>query len=172
MKIVRFLVRVLVLAMVFAAFAGWPVCWTALRAQSVLWGAVATLLLGRFFCEAICPLGIVQSLVNWICHPKTHVRRVCSRLPETKAQRIVRWSIVAVCVVLGACGCMGPAKLLVPISIFGKAVALWTPGLVLFGVVVVKERSFREIIIADIRRFVISEETLAALAVAKLKLHI
>ena len=137
MKIVRFLVRVLVLAMVFAAFAGWPVCWTALRAQSVLWGAVATLLLGRFFCEAICPLGIVQSLVNWICHPKTHVRRVCSRLPETKAQRIVRWSIVAVCVVLGACGCMGPAKLLVPISIFGKAVALWTPGLVLFGVVVV-----------------------------------
>ena len=96
MKIVRFLVRVLVLAMVFAAFAGWPVCWTALRAQSVLWGAVATLLLGRFFCEVICPLGIVQSLVNWICHPKTHVRRVCSRLPETKAQRIVRWSIVAV----------------------------------------------------------------------------
>ena len=115
MKIVRFLVRVLVLAMVFAAFAGWPVCWAALRAQGVLWGAVATLLLGRFFCEAICPLGIVQSLVNWICHPKTHVRRVCSRLPETKAQRIVRWSIVAVCVVLGACGCMGPAKLLVPI---------------------------------------------------------
>ena len=34
MKIVRFLVRVLVLAMVFAAFAGWPVCWAALRATA------------------------------------------------------------------------------------------------------------------------------------------
>ena len=79
MKIVKIVVRVLVLAMVFAAFAGWPVCWVALKAQELLWGALATLLLGRFFCEAICPLGIVQSFVNWICHPKTHVRRVCTR---------------------------------------------------------------------------------------------
>ena len=136
-KVTKLLVRVLVLAMVFAAFAGWPVCWAALKAQGLLWGTLATLVLGRFFCEAICPLGIVQSFVNWVCHPKTHVRRVCTRLPETKAQRIVRWSIVGVCVALGACGCMGLAKTLVPISIFGKAVVLWWPGLVLFGVVVV-----------------------------------
>ena len=136
-KVIKLLVRMLVMAMVLCAFAGWPVCWAALRAQGVLWGVVATLLLGRFFCEAICPLGIVQSFVNWVCHPKTHVRRVCSRLPETKAQRIVRWSIVGVCVALGAFGCMGLAKTLVPIAIFGKAVALWWPGLVLFGVVVV-----------------------------------
>ena len=123
--------------MVFAAFAGWPVCWVALKAQGLLWGVLATLLLGRFFCEAICPLGIVQSLVNWICHPKTHVRRVCTRLPETKAQRIVRWSIVAVWVALVACGCMGPATMIVPISIFGKAVVLWWPGVAVFGLVVV-----------------------------------
>ena len=127
MRIVKFIVRVLVLAMVFAAFAGFPVCWVALRAQGILWGAAATLLLGRFFCEAICPLGIVQSFVNWVCHPKTHVRRVCTRLPETKAQRIVRWSIVAVCVVLAACGCMGLATMIVPISVFGKAVARFSP---------------------------------------------
>ena len=137
MRIAKLIVRVLVLAMVFAAFAGWPVCWVALRAQGILWGAVATLLFGRFFCEAICPLGIVQSFVNWLCHPKTHVRRVCTRLPETKAQRIVRWSIVGVCVVLAACGCMGPATMIAPISVFGKAVALWWPGVAVFGVVVV-----------------------------------
>ena len=137
MKVVKIVVRVLVLTMVFAAFAGWPVCWVALRAQGILWGALATLLLGRFFCEAICPLGIVQSLVNWICHPKTHVRRVCTRLPETRVQLIVRWSIVAVCVVLGACGAMGPVTMVVPISIFGKAVALWWPGVAVFAVVVV-----------------------------------
>ena len=137
MKVVKTVVRVIVLAMVFAAFAGWPVCWVALKAQGLLWGAVATLLLGRFFCEAICPLGIVQSFVNWICHPRTHVRRVCTRLPETKTQRIVRWSIVGVCVVLGLCGAMGPVMMIVPVSVFGKAVALWWPGLVVFGAVVV-----------------------------------
>ena len=137
MSIVKFIVRILVLAMVFAAFAGWPVCWVALKAQGVLWGALATLLLGRFFCEAICPLGIVQSFVNWICHPKTHVRRVCTRLPETKMQRIVRWSIVAVCVVLAVCGCMGLVTMIAPISIFGKAVVLWWPGVAVFAVVVI-----------------------------------
>ena len=123
--------------MVVGAFVGYPVCWAALRAQGLLWGVAATLLAGRFFCEAICPLGIVQSFVNWICHPKTHGRRVCTRLPETKAQRIVRWSVVGACVALGACGYMGLAKMLVPISIVGKAMVLWVPGLVLFGAVVV-----------------------------------
>ena len=123
--------------MVVAAFAGWPVCWVALRAQGLLWGALATLLLGRFFCDAMCPLGIVQSFVNWLCRPKRHVRRVCTRLPETRVQRIVRWSIVAVCVALGVCGCMGPVTMIVPISIFGKAVALWWPGLAVFAGVVV-----------------------------------
>ena len=137
MKVVKTVVRVVVLAMVFAAFAGWPVCWVALKAQGILWGAAATLVLGRFFCEAVCPLGIVQSFVNWICHPKTHVRRVCTRLPETKTQRTVRWSIVGVCVVLGLCGAMGPVTMIVPISVFGKAVALWWPGVAVFAVVVV-----------------------------------
>lgn len=137
MKVVKFLVRVLVLAMVFAAFAGFPVCWVALKAQGIVWGALATFLLGRFFCEAICPLGIVQSFVNWLCHPKTHVRRVCTRLPETKAQRIVRWTILAAWVVLAVCGFMGPATMIVPISVFGKAVALWWPGVAVFAAVVV-----------------------------------
>ena len=137
MRVVKTVVRGLVLAMVFAAFAGFPVCWVALKAQGLLWGVLATFFLGRFFCDAICPLGIVQSFVNWVCHPKTHVRRVCSRLPETTAQRIVRWSVVGVCVVLGACGAMGLVTTVVPISVFGKAMTLWAPGLVVFGLVVV-----------------------------------
>ena len=135
-SIVKLIVRILVSVMVLAAFAGWPVCWVALKVQDFLWGALATLFFGRFFCDAMCPLGIVQSLVNWICHLKTHVRRVCTRLPETKTQRIVRYSILGVCVVLGVCGYMGPVTMIVPISIFGKAVALWWPGLAVFGIVV------------------------------------
>ena len=137
MKVIKTIVRALVLAMVFAAFAGWPACWAALKAQGLLWGVLATLLLGRFFCEAICPLGIVQSLVNWIFHPKTHVRRVCTRLPVTRTQRIVRWSVVACWVALAACGAMGLATMIVPISIFGKAVVLWGPGVAVFALVIV-----------------------------------
>ena len=43
-----------------------------------------TPLVGRLFCECLCPLGIIQSVVNWIFHPRTKVRRVCTRLPEKK----------------------------------------------------------------------------------------
>jgi len=134
MKIVKFLVRLFFLVAVTAAFFGGMFCDLALRPLDFVWGAVITLLLGRFFCDAVCPLGIVQTFVNWICHPKSHVRRVCSRLPETKAQRIVRWSVVALVIVLGG---HGLATMFFPLSIFGKAVTLWTPGLVVFGVVVV-----------------------------------
>jgi len=137
MTVVKLLVRLLSLAAVTWAFFGGPWCDLALRPLDFVWGAVITLLLGRFFCAAICPLGIVQTFVNAVFHPKKHVRRVCSRLPETKPQRIVRWSIVAVCLALGAAGCMGLATMVFPLSVFGKAVMLWTPGLVVFGVVVV-----------------------------------
>ena len=133
--IVRFTFRATVVAAVVAAFFGGPFCWLAVKAQGLLWGVLVTVLLGRFFCRSFCPLGILQSLVNWICHPKSHVRRVCTRLPETKAQRIVRWSVFAACVALAASGFTGLASMALPISVFGKAVTLWTPGVVAFAAV-------------------------------------
>ena len=135
MKVVNLIFRAAVLAAAVAAFLGVPHCWVAVKAQGLLWGVLLTALLGRFFCRSLCPLGMLQSLVNWIFHPKTHVRRVCTRLPETKAQRIVRWSVFAACVVLGVADCMGPVTFLLPISIFGKAVTLWWPGVALCAAV-------------------------------------
>lgn len=123
MKSLTTVVRVMVIAVVTAAFFGVPYCWLGVKAQGLLWGVLATLLLGRFFCRTLCPLGILQSLVGFLRHPKTCVRRVCTRLPETKAQRIFRWCVVAVAVALGACGCMGLVTAVLPISIYGKAVA-------------------------------------------------
>ena len=123
MTLVKLIMRVGMLAAVVAAFFAVPFCWVSLKVQSLLWGALATVLLGRFFCDALCPLGILQSLVNWIFHPRTHVRRVCTRLPETKAQRIVRWSVVGAAVALAAAGCMGLVTAILPISVFGRAVA-------------------------------------------------
>ncbi len=137
MKILKFLVRVFIVCAVIGAFFGAPWCDLSLRPLDFVWGAVLTLLLGRFFCDALCPLGIVQTFVNQICHPKTHVRRVCSKLPETKVQRIIRWTIVALCLVLAAAGFMGLATMIFPLSIFGKALTLWIPGLVLFCLVIV-----------------------------------
>ena len=137
MKIVTFLVRVFVLALVTAAFFGVPFCWVSLKVQGLVWGLAATLLFGRFFCQAICPLGIVQSFVNWLFHPRRHVRRVCTRLPVSPLQWTVRSIVLAIVVALGALGYMGVAELLVPISIFGKAVTLWMPGLIVAGLVVV-----------------------------------
>ena len=131
----KILVRLTVLAAIAAAFACVPFCWISVKVQGLVWGVVATLLLGRLFCDVICPLGILQSAVNWLFHPRTHVRRVCSRLPETKAQRIVRWSVFAACVALAAAGCMGAAETVLPISIVGKAASLWAPGLAMLGAV-------------------------------------
>lgn len=131
----RWIVRAFFLATVTAAFFDVPFCWLSLKAQRLVWGVFATLLLGRFFCRSVCPLGMLQSFVNWVFHPKSHVRRVCTRLPETRAQRIVRWGVVAACFALGAAGCMGVATMVLPISIFGKAVTLWWPGVAVFALV-------------------------------------
>ena len=91
------------------------------------WAFLAVLLLtplwGRFFCECLCPLGILQSLVNWLKGPKTHVRRVCTRLPETPVRQKVRWTVLALYVVLGVAGFGGLAWALTPYSIFGKVAA-------------------------------------------------
>ena len=91
------------------------------------WAFLAVLLLtplvGRFFCECLCPLGILQSLVNWLKGPKTHVRRVCTRLPETPVRQKVRWTVLALYVVLGVAGFGGLAWVLTPYSIFGKVAA-------------------------------------------------
>ena len=98
---------------------------------------LATPLVGRLFCECLCPLGALQSFVNWVFHPKTHVRRVCTRLPVTPRQKIVRTLVLVVfwALLLGGFGAV--AWFLTPYSIFGKAMALFVPGVVLFAVVMV-----------------------------------
>ena len=95
------------------------------------------LVCGRLFCECFCPLGVLQSFVNWLFHPKSHVRRVCTRLPETLAQRIVRWTVVLVCVGLCAAGFGALGWALTPYSIFGKAMTRFLPGLIMLGVVLI-----------------------------------
>ena len=96
-----------------------------------------TLVFGRLFCECLCPLGFLQSLVNFILHPKTKVRRVCTRLPETKAQLTVRWTVLALFTALLLTGYGAAAWTITPYSTFGKALTLFIPGVALFAVVMV-----------------------------------
>ncbi len=143
-KLVRFVLRLVAvasLAVTCGAFYGLPTEKT-LRIQPVptltfLVVLLLTPLWGRLFCGYLCPLGILQSVVNAAFHPKTHVRRVCSRLPETKAQRIVRGSILAFAALLIATGFGALGWTLTPYSIFGKALIGFVPGLILAALVLI-----------------------------------
>lgn len=139
-KILKILVAIAMLAAVTAAFFGAPtslVCRIQPAATiPFLIVLLLTPLVGRFFCESFCPLGIIQSFVNWIFHSKTKVRRVCTRLPETRRQQIVRWTVLAIAVVLVATGFGAVGWMFTPYSIYGKVLTLFPPGLAIFVVVV------------------------------------
>ena len=79
---------------------------------------------GRLYCETVCPLGLVQDLARLVSRKK--VRRVCSRLPDTKRQRIVRWTVFSLSVLAWLAGLS--FSWLDPYAIFGRGITL-TGGL-------------------------------------------
>ena len=139
-KSVKTIVAVAMLGCATAAFFGAPTGIVCRIQPAATFTFLLVLLLtpvaGRLFCECLCPLGIVQSFVNWVFHPGTKVRRVCTRLPETKAQRTVRWTVLAAAVALAAAGFGAVAWSVTPYSICGKALTLFAPGVGIFAAVV------------------------------------
>ena len=127
----KILFAAVVLISLAAAFCGVRECAVAARLQivpavigcsvtaMVLFAAMAALW-GRLYCEVVCPLGIVQDLLRWIVRKK--VRRVCSRLPETKRQVIVKWTVFVLFMAVGLAGFS--FMWLDPYGIFGRGVAL------------------------------------------------
>lgn len=102
-----------------------PSNWTDFLPLAVI--LALTLLFGRFYCETMCPLGILQSFVNFVFHPKTHARRVCTRLPQTKKALAFRLAVLAVFALFIALGLGAWAGLLDPYAVFGKALSLALP---------------------------------------------
>lgn len=140
--ILKFTLSLVMLGVVIAAFFGVPYCALVCRLQptptfAFLVVLLLTPIIGRFFCETMCPLGILQSLVNKLVHPTTHVRRVCTRLPVKPMQVFVRALILLGCGALVFAGLGGLAWSLTPYSILGKALAGFVPGLALLAIVLV-----------------------------------
>ena len=130
-KAAKAVVAAIVLMAVVAAFFGVRQCAVAARVQLVpallALDVVALVVLlvvvslrGRLYCEVVCPLGVVQDVFRWIARKK--VRRVCSRLPETTAQRIVRWTLLVLSLAVGFLGFS--FMWLDPYGIFGRGVSL------------------------------------------------
>ena len=129
-KALKIAISAAMLGCVTAAFFGAPT-YLACRIQpsatiTFLVVLLLTPLVGRLFCECLCPLGIIQTAVNWLFHPKTHVRRVCTRLPETKRQQAVRWIVFVLFLLAGLAGLS--FVWLDPYAIFGRGLTL-TGGL-------------------------------------------
>jgi polyferredoxin len=134
-RVVKIVTASLMLAAIVALFCGVRSCKFAAHIQIVPavigYGALAlavfavvAALFGRIYCEVVCPLGIVQDFLRWISRKK--VRRVCSRLPETKQQTVVKWAVFVLFMVLGLAGFS--FMWLDPYGIFGRGVTL-TGGL-------------------------------------------
>lgn len=81
---------------------------------------------GRFFCRFICPLGLCQSLVNRLFHPKAAVRRVCTELPRSPLQRFVNWLLVIAFFTLPV------GMYLSPWGVFGRVLVGFAPGVIFF----------------------------------------
>lgn len=130
-RAVKIIFAAVMLAALAASFCGVRECAVAARLQIVpavlgcgalamVLFAVMAALWGRLYCEVVCPLGIVQDLLRWIARKK--VRRVCSRLPETKRQVIVKWTVFVLFMAVGLVGFS--FMWLDPYGIFGRGVAL------------------------------------------------
>ena len=130
-RTVKILFATAMFAMMSAAFFGVRSCAIAAKIQAVpaiialdIVGVsifiIMALVWGRLYCEILCPLGIAQDVLRWISRKK--VRRVCSRLPESRGQIIVKWTIFVLYMVAGIVGLS--FMWLDPYGIFGRGVTL------------------------------------------------
>ena len=131
-KLVLFaMLQIFVTTIVVGAFFGLPYALYVCKTQpglSVTFGVVVllSLVFGRYFCQALCPLGAIQDLVALVFHPRTKVRRVCTRLPRSRAQRVVSWAIVVLAL---ATAVKGGLAFFDPCGILGRFVSLFTGNL-------------------------------------------
>ena len=80
---------------------------------------VLTLLLGRIYCSVICPMGILQDIINWISRKTVNKKK---RFRFSPAKNLLRWSVLTITVISFLCGFTVLLGLLDPYSAFGRMV--------------------------------------------------
>lgn len=81
---------------------------------------ILTLLLGRVYCSSVCPMGVFQDVVNRISRPfKTKKQK---RFKYSKPKNILRWSVLAICIITFVVGYPFVLGLLDPYSAYGRMI--------------------------------------------------
>ena len=87
-----------------------------------------TFLFGLIYCSVICPLGILQDIIAWFTRRGKKKNKKRRWYSYSKPQTILRYSLLAICVVFLIFGITVPLLYLDPYSNFGRiAVNLFRP---------------------------------------------
>ncbi|MCX7797590.1 MAG: 4Fe-4S binding protein [Melioribacter sp.] len=76
-----------------------------------------TTLLGRIYCSTICPLGFFQDVINYI---SKKIKKRKKRFNYSKEQKLLRWSLLFLCILFFISGIALGINLLDPYSIYGR----------------------------------------------------
>lgn len=88
-----------------------------------------TFLFGRVYCSVICPLGILQDIIAWFTGRGKKKNKKRRWFAYAKPQTVLRYSLLAVCILFLIFGITVPVLYLDPYSNFGRiAVNLFRPA--------------------------------------------
>ncbi len=92
-----------------------------------------TILFGRIYCSVICPLGVMQDIINRFSRRGQKKNKKKRWFQYAKPKNYLRYGILGICAILFAFGIITPLLLLDPYSNFGRiATNLFRP-LVMWG---------------------------------------
>ena len=94
---------------------------------------LAVFLVGRLYCSVVCPMGILQDFFTWLHKLLLHKKKFTYHKP----QNWIRYSVLALFVLLMVLGLNGIAVLIAPYSAYGRMVTgLFSTGLPLVVAIV------------------------------------
>lgn len=89
---------------------------------------ILTLLFGRIYCSVICPMGIMQDVISWFTKRGQKKNKKKRWYHYSKPYNILRYSLLAICVISLIFGILTPILFLDPYSNFGRiAVNIFRP---------------------------------------------
>ncbi len=132
---------------------------------------VLTLVFGRIYCSVVCPLGVLQDFVSWVCGRYKGRKRSFNYSP---AKSVLRYSVLAAFVLAMVLGIGSFVALLAPYSSYGRIVQnilsplyIWGNNLLAMLAARVDSYAFyeREVWLRSVPTLLVAVTTLAVLVV-------